>query len=92
MFRRKSNRESARRSRMRKLEETQESEGRVAALQELLTVAHAHLETMKGCLLREEDRCERLRNSVCTAPRRLHCTLQPSDQVFLWFKPRYSVR
>jgi phage shock protein A len=52
------------RSRMRKLEESQESEGRVAALQELLTLANDHLETMKGCLMREEARCSHLRQTV----------------------------
>lgn len=49
---------------MRKLEESQESESRVAALQEMLTLATDHLETMKGCLLREEARCNHIRQSV----------------------------
>lgn len=71
-FRRKSNRESARRSRVRKLEETQESETAIATLQnsvtaqaKMLSVATEHLETMKLCLSQQEQRvgtlCEGVR-------------------------------
>jgi hypothetical protein len=70
--RRKSNRESARRSRVRKLEETHESETAIATLQssvtaqaKMLSVATEHLETMKVCLSQQEQRvgtlCEGVR-------------------------------
>jgi hypothetical protein len=62
--RRKSNRESARRSRARKLEETHESEGRIAALQDMLNVAKDHLEIMKICVLREEAKNQQLCHGV----------------------------
>lgn len=69
--RRKSNRESARRSRVRKLEETHESETAIATLQnsvtaqaKMLSVATEHLETMKVCLSQQEQRVGNLCDGV----------------------------
>lgn len=71
LCRRKSNRESARRSRVRKLEETHESETAIATLQnrinaqaKMLSVATEHLESMKACLSHQETQVGNLCDGV----------------------------